>query len=61
MTMNYPKQLFFLNIILAISAYILIFKADAISGVESMLLLIISSGFVASFLLKKTSLSAILK
>ena len=53
MAINYQKQLFFLNIILAISAYILIFKAGAISGVESVLFLIISSGFIASLFIKK--------
>jgi len=53
MTIKYPKQLIFLNIILAISAYILIFEVGAISSLENILFLIISSGFIASFYIKE--------
>ena len=53
MAINYQKQLFLLNIILAISAYILIFEASVIYSVESMLFLIISSGFIASLFIKE--------
>ena len=53
MTIKFLKQLIFLNIILAISAYISIFEVGAISSLENMLFLIISSGFIASFYIKE--------
>ena len=55
MTINYPKRLFFLNIILAISAYILIFKASIISSIEIALFLTLLPGFIASFFIKEHS------
>ena len=59
--MSNLKQFFFLNIILAISAYILIFKVGAISNFENMLFLIISSGFITSFFIKENILIRYLK
>ena len=53
MTTIYLKQLFILNIILAVFICTLIFKTHAISSIESMLFLIILSGFVASFFIKE--------
>ena len=59
--MSNLKQFFFLNIILAISAYILIFKVGATSNFENMLFVIILSGLITSFFVKENILIRYLK
>lgn len=61
MTINYPKQLIFLNIILSVLTYILIFKAGTISNIEDVLFLALLPGFIASFFIKEHSSARYLK
>ena len=59
MTINYLKQFFLLNLILAVLTLVFLFKIYA--GIEQAIFYIALSGFIGSFFIKENSLNRYLK
>jgi len=61
MTINYLKRFFLLNLILSILITFLISEPGIIRGIEHMIFLIASAGFIVSFFIKENVFARYLK